>query len=105
MRKAPICLSKPLMRAGTDAVEVPLLGCPGGDQAATRQGRDREPAVGSGDRSPSDLALPLEVRELSQVGIVLEREIADEAPDGLSRGLVGQAPAHRAPRASASCQR
>ncbi len=95
MGKAPSCRVEALDGLGADAVEVAVLGCPGGDQAAARQGRDREPAVVARDEEPRFLAPPLEVRVLVQVGVVPEGPIDDGAPERPSRGLVGQAPAHQ----------
>ena len=80
---------------GADAVEVALLGRPGGDQAAARQGRDREEAVVIRDDDLRFLAPPLEVRVLVQVGVVPEGQILEGATERPPGGLVGQAPAHQ----------
>ena len=93
MGKVSCCWSKPLMASAPMPWRYPSS-CPGGDQAAARQGRDREPAVVTRDDDVGFLAPPLEVRVFVQVGVVREGVIMHRSPDGLSGGLVGQAPAH-----------
>ena len=83
---------------GADPVEIAFLGRPGGDQAAARQRRDREPAVVVRDEEPRLLAPPLEVRVFVQVGVIPEGAIDDGPRSGRPVALSVRRPRTSTPR-------